>query len=81
MRPLTRAVTIAAAALACAGCSLHNAQNALDASGPQSSRIAGLWWLMLPIAAVVWVIVIAVMLWGAGRKRSVREVMETRGGI
>jgi cytochrome c oxidase subunit 2 len=80
MRGLARAVTLAAAALACAGCSLHNAQNALDASGPQSARIAGLWWLMLPIAAVVWVIVIAVMLWGAGRRRSVREVMEMRGG-
>ena len=75
-----REIAIASAALACAGCSLHNAQNALDASGPQAARIAGLWWLMLPIAAVVWVIVVAVMLWGASRRRSPREAVESRGG-
>jgi cytochrome c oxidase subunit 2 len=75
-----REIAIASAALACAGCSLHNAQNALDASGPQAARIAGLWWLMLPIAAVVWVIVVSVMLWGAARKRRPREAVETRAG-
>jgi cytochrome c oxidase subunit 2 len=75
-----RGIAMASAALACAACSLHNTQNALDASGPQAGRIAGLWWLMLPIAAVVWVIVVAVMLWGAARRRSPREGMETRGG-
>jgi len=67
---MRRAIAMAGALLACAGCSLHNTQNALDASGPQSQRIEGLWWLFLPIAAVVWVIVIAVMLWGAARTRS-----------
>ena len=80
MRRAMRAIAMGSAAFACAACSLHNTQNALDASGPQSGRIAGLWWLMLPIAAVVWVIVVAVMLWGAARKRSPREGMETRGG-
>ena len=80
MRRAMREVAMASAVLACAACSLHNAQNALDASGPQAGRIAGLWWLMLPIAAVVWVIVVTVMLWGATRKRGPREAVETRGG-
>jgi cytochrome c oxidase subunit 2 len=80
MRRLARGMATASAALACAACSLHNGQNALDASGPQAARIAGLWWLMLPIAAVVWVIVVAVMLWGAARKRGPREAVETRAG-
>jgi cytochrome c oxidase subunit 2 len=80
MRRAMRGIAIMWAVLACAACSLHNAQNALDAAGPQSGRIAGLWWLMLPIASVVWVIVVAVMLWGAARKRSPREAVESRGG-
>lgn len=80
MTRLMRVIALAWATLACAACSLHNAQNALDASGPQSARIAGLWWLMLPIAAVVWIIVVAVMLWGATRRRSPREAVEMRGG-
>jgi cytochrome c oxidase subunit II len=80
MRRVTRRIATAFAALACAACSLHNTQNALDPSGPQAARIAGLWWLMLPIAAVVWVIVVAVLLWGAARRRGVRETIETRAG-
>jgi cytochrome c oxidase subunit II len=80
MKRAIRAIATAFAALACAACSLHNTQNAFDAAGPQSQRIEGLWWLFLPIAAVVWVIVVAVMLWGATRKRGPREGMETRGG-
>jgi len=80
MRIPVRAIAGASAALACAACSLHNSQNALDASGPQSGRIAGLWWLMMPIASVVWVIVVAILLWGAARKRSPREAAETRAG-
>ena len=75
-----RAIAMGGVMLACAACSLHNTQNALDAAGPQSKGIEGLWWLFLPIAAVVWVIVVAVMLWGATRKRSPREGMEMRGG-
>ena len=75
-----RAIAMASVALACAACSLHNSQNALDASGPQSGRIAGLWWLMMPIASVVWVIVVAILLWGAARKRSPREAAETHAG-
>jgi cytochrome c oxidase subunit 2 len=66
----TRATAMAGALLACSGCSLHNAQNALDVSGPQASSIAGLWWLMLPIGAVVWVLVVSVMLMGITRTRS-----------
>jgi len=80
MRRAKREIAIVCAVLACAACSLHNAQNALDAAGPQAGRIAGLWWLMLPIASVVWVIVVAVMLWGASRRRSPREAVESRGG-
>jgi cytochrome c oxidase subunit 2 len=59
---------------------MHNAQNALDASGPQSARLASLWWLMLPIASIVWVLVVAVLLWGATRRRPPREGLEVRGG-
>jgi cytochrome c oxidase subunit 2 len=66
----TRATAMAGALLACSGCSLHNAQNVLDVSGPQASSIAGLWWLMLPIGAVVWVLVVSVMLMGIVRTRS-----------
>lgn len=75
-----RGISVTCVSLACAACPLHNAQNALDVSGPQSARIAGLWWLMLPIAVVVWVIVVAVLMWGAARRRESREVVETRGG-
>jgi cytochrome c oxidase subunit 2 len=71
MTQIARTLTRAAWVLACAGCGLHNAQNALDAAGPQSARIAGLWWLMLPIATVVWVLVVSVMLVGAARGRGV----------
>ena len=80
MTRVRRGIAIACGALACAACSLHNSQNALDVSGPQSARIAGLWWLMLPIAAVVWVLVVAVLLWGAARRRGGREEVETPGG-
>jgi cytochrome c oxidase subunit 2 len=80
MRIPVRAIATAYAALSCAACSLHNSQNALDASGPQSGRIAGLWWLMMPIASVVWVIVVAMLLWGAARKRGPREAIEKRAG-
>ena len=80
MKTLTQRLALGTALLACAACSLHNGENALDPSGPQAARIAGLWWLMLPIAAVVWVLVVAVMLWGAARKRTPREALEMRGG-
>lgn len=80
MMRTTRAVAAASCALAAAGCSLHNAQNALDVSGPQAGRIAGLWWLMLPIACVVWVLVVTVAIIGAARKRGAAEGVELRGG-
>jgi cytochrome c oxidase subunit 2 len=80
MRMPSRVIVAVSTTLACASCSLHNAQNALDTSGPQSSRLAGLWWLMLPIAAVVWVLVVAVLLWGVTRRRSAREEATTQGG-
>ena len=76
----TRAFTVVSCVLACAGCSLHNGQNALDVAGPQAAHIAGLWWLMLPIGAVVFVLVVTVMLVGAGRKRGAEGGLETRGG-
>jgi cytochrome c oxidase subunit 2 len=80
MKSTARALAAVWGALACASCSLHNSQNALDVSGPQAARIAGLWWLMLPIGAVVWVLVVTVMLVGAGRKRRAEGGLETRGG-
>jgi len=66
----SRSTAIVAGILACTGCTLHNAQNALDVSGPQAARIAGLWWLMLPIGAVVWVLVVSVMMVGITRART-----------
>ena len=64
--------------LACVGCGVHNAQNALDVSGPQSARIAGLWWMMLPIGITVWSIVVLVMLWGLFRMRARNGESEPR---
>jgi cytochrome c oxidase subunit 2 len=69
MNRLARAGARTALVLLGTGCGLHNAQNALDVSGPQSGRIAGLWWLMLPIGVVVWALVVAVLLWGVARAR------------
>jgi cytochrome c oxidase subunit 2 len=63
-----------AAPLACAGCAMHNAQNALLPAGPQAGREAGLYWFMLPIAVIVWALVVIVLLWGAGRRRAARPV-------
>ncbi len=42
---------------ACAG-----PQSALDVRGPGADRIAGLWWLMLGLGAVVYAVVIAILL-------------------
>lgn len=80
MRRIARALASALGVLVCGACSLHNGQNALDVSGPQAARIAGLWWLMLAIGAVVWVLVVTVMLVGAGRKRGAEDGLVTRGG-
>ncbi|MDB4912078.1 MAG: cytochrome c oxidase, subunit, partial [Gemmatimonadetes bacterium] len=68
MRRVARGIAAGAGVLACTACGLHNAQNALDVAGPHSGRIAGLWWMMLPIGAVVWVLVVSVMLVGASRR-------------
>jgi cytochrome c oxidase subunit 2 len=83
MRRIARLIATMAGVLACNACGLHNAQNALDAAGPQSGRIAGLWWMMLPIGAVVWVLVVSVMLVGASRgptrARGAREELARLG--
>jgi cytochrome c oxidase subunit 2 len=70
MRRVARAIAAMAGALACGACGLHNAQNALDAAGPQAGSIAKLWWMKLPIGVVVWVLVVGVMLMGASRARA-----------
>ena len=64
-----RRIAALAGALALSGCALRNAQNALQPAGPKAAGEAGLYWLMLPIAVVVWLLVVIVLLWGAARKR------------
>jgi cytochrome c oxidase subunit II len=64
-----RSAAVAAGTVWCAGCALHGAHDALAASGSQSARVGGLWWMMLAIAAVVWLLVVAVLLWGLARRR------------
>jgi cytochrome c oxidase subunit 2 len=66
---VSRTAATSSMMLLCAACSPHNHQSVLDVGGPQSARIAALWWLMLPIGAVVWVLVVSVMVTGAWRKR------------
>jgi cytochrome c oxidase subunit II len=43
---------------------------ALDPAGPQAARIAALWWLMFWTCLVVFVIVVAVMVWAVRRARA-----------
>jgi cytochrome c oxidase subunit II len=76
-----RAMAISGGVLACTGCALHNAQNALDASGPQAARIASLWWLMLPIGVAVWSIVVIVMAVGARRNPADETAPRTGQGL
>ncbi len=44
------------------GCQ-QNSQSTLHPGGPGAERIAGLWWIMLTAAAVVFLLVVAMLLW------------------
>ena len=67
-------------ALALAGCS--GVQSSLDPAGIQAERVEGLWWFMLIIASLVFVAVIAVMLYAVlarrGEDRPATEVQRDR---
>jgi cytochrome c oxidase subunit 2 len=51
----------------CAGC--RGAHSVLSPAGPQSQRIASLYWLFLWVCVVVWVLVVLVMLLAVWRRR------------
>ena len=52
----------------------------LDAAGPESARIARLWWLMLSVAAAVYVVVIAwaVLAFRRGRRQRAADAGGSR---
>ena len=53
--------------LALAGCGGHQ-QSALDPAGTQAAKIAGLWWFLLGLLTIIFVIVMAVMVWALARR-------------
>lgn len=69
---MTRARQVVAAVLAVplAGCS--GVQSALAPQGPAAAEIGRLIWLFTGICAVVWVLVMIVLAWGAARRRPAR---------
>jgi cytochrome c oxidase subunit 2 len=46
---------------------MNGLHNALDAAGPQSAHIAGLWWFTLALCGVVFVLVLAAFAWALRR--------------
>ena len=51
---------VAASAVACGG-----NEFVLDPAGPQAGRVTDLWWYMFAVAAIVWVLVVAALLYAA----------------
>lgn len=68
LRVLHPCAVVAAAALLLGGCS-EDSPSLLDGKGTESSRIAGLWWLMFAMAAVVYVVVAGFVLVAIARGR------------
>ncbi len=72
MSRLRRPVTWSVLSLACttfvASCSNSRTPNALDPSGSEAERIAGLWWLAFGVAAGVYLIVGGLVVYGSLRK-------------
>ncbi len=60
-------ILIAAACLSLASCGGNH--SALNPAGPQSERIGNLWWLLFTVSVIVFVLVVAFMLYGAYRSR------------
>ena len=51
-------------------------QSSLDPAGIQAERVAGLWWFMLPVATVVFLLVIGAMTYAVMARRSVDHTAE-----
>src|ERR1044072_4443252 len=49
--------------------SCKGVQSSLDPAGPQAGRISKLWWVMLAVCSAVFVLVMAVLFYSAGRAR------------
>jgi len=62
-------VGTAAVGLAAAGCTGINNQSALDPAGVQAGRIHGLWDLFLAVCVIVYVLVMAFVIWAVARRR------------
>lgn len=80
MSGLLRAVVTSGLGLALASCSGTGVQSALDPQGPQASRIADLWWVLLVICVVVFVAVVTALAIALAprRNRVVDDVSPTR---
>ncbi len=65
-----RALVIAGAACALAGCS--GWQSALDPQGPHAQNIAWLFWLFVAVCGAIWLAVCVVLLVGVARRRGTR---------
>jgi cytochrome c oxidase subunit II len=74
-----RLLLSACAGLVLAACS-RSSPSALDPQGPGAARVAGLWWLLFWISAVVFAAVTLLVLIALGRRRGSREVLVRRGG-
>ncbi len=61
------ALLFAFCAVVLTGCAGHQ-QSAIDPSGPQAGRIAGLLWLFLSLLTIIFVIVLALALWTLTRR-------------
>ncbi len=75
-----KAVSILAAVsvFALTSCAGHQ-QSAVDPAGPQSGRIAGLWWFFFWLLGAIFIIVMALTLWTLTRRhpRVAQEPLET----
>jgi cytochrome c oxidase subunit II len=68
---------LASVAFACASCS--GPGSIMDPAGPAARRIAGLWWLMLAISAVVFIIVLVLLAIAIVKGRRSADLAVDRG--
>ncbi|HCO03451.1 MAG TPA: cytochrome c oxidase subunit II [Actinobacteria bacterium] len=74
LRPTRLAAFALLAVLVFTGCA--GAPSTLDPHGPGASRVAGLWWFLFIVSAVVCVVFIALVVFGAMRRQKNREIPE-----
>jgi cytochrome c oxidase subunit 2 len=79
--PLRWAVVVVGGGLATqlAGCG-QTSPSALDPHGSGADRVAGLWWLLFWISAVVFAVVTVLVLVALARRRGDRDTLVRRGG-